>query len=93
MDYCDYTVMEWQQINTASLQGTGYSPQWAQPQLVSNQRLGEQQATYTVVFETTNGQSTYTTNDFNLYQQCQVGSRWVLNINTLGDVVSIEPIK
>jgi ribosomal protein L40E len=93
MDYCDYRVMEWQQVNVASLQGTGYSPRWAQPQLASDQRMGEKQETYTVVFETTNGQSTYTTNDFNLYQQCQVGSRWVLNINALGDVVSIEPIK
>lgn len=93
MDYCDYTVMDWQQVNVASLQGTGYSPKWAQPQLANDQRLGEKSETYTVVFETNNGQSTYTTNDFNLYQQCKMDSRWILNINALGDVVSIEPAK
>jgi hypothetical protein len=93
MDYCDYTVLEWQQVDVASLQGTDYAPKWAQPQLASEQRLGERQEKYTIVFATTKGQSTFITHDNNLYQECKIGSQWVLNINTFGDVVSIEPLR
>jgi DNA-directed RNA polymerase subunit RPC12/RpoP len=89
-DYCDYTVMEWNQVDVVSLQGSDYSPVWPQPQLLDNQRLGEQEQTYSVVFDTSKGQYTYQTSDFDLYQQCQLDSQWTLNINSFDKVVSIE---
>lgn len=90
-DFCEYTVMEWQTIDTASLQGNDLKPAWAQPQLANDERLGERQETYRITFNTSKGQYTYTTKDVNLYQQCRIGSKWLLNINTFNQVVSIEP--
>ena len=57
------------------------------------QRLGAQTETYTIIFETAKGQYTYTTSDFELYQQCQIGSQWTLHVNAFGNVVSIEPFR
>jgi ribosomal protein L40E len=90
-DYCDYTVMEWSQVDVVSLQGSDYQPQWPKPQLASDQRLGQQEQSYTIVFDTSKGQYTYKTGDFDLYKQCRVGSRWTLNINSFNSIVSIEP--
>jgi hypothetical protein len=32
----------------------------------------------------------YSTNDLSLFQEAQIGSEWTLNINTFGNLVSIE---
>ena len=92
-EYCDYSVMEWQQEDVASLSGTDFSPTWPNPQLSEKQRLGEQAEEYTIVFETAQGQYIYTTRDLNEYRQFQMGSEWTLNINGFGQVVSVEPVK
>jgi len=90
-DYCDYTVMEWKQVDVSALQGDDYSPIWPQPQLAYDQRLGEREEIYTIVFDTPKGSYTYQTSDLDLYQQCQIGSPWTLNINPFNKVVSIQP--
>jgi ribosomal protein L40E len=93
MNYCTYTVLEWQAVDNLTLEGADFSPSWAQPQLTEGQQIGEKQQTYTAVFETSKGQYTYTTSDYNLYQQLQIGSEWILNTNAFGQVVSVEPAK
>jgi hypothetical protein len=90
LDYCEYTVMEWYEIDRLSLDGVDYSPMWPDPQLAGDQRLGEKEAVYKVVFETKDGQYTYTTHNFEEYQMLQIGSEWILNINTFGQVMSVE---
>jgi ribosomal protein L40E len=90
-DFCDFTVLEWQQVDIIELRGQDLSPRWPDVQLTGEQRQGERQQVYSIVFQTSGGQYTYTTRDLNLYQQCQIGSQWVLNINALGGVMSIEP--
>lgn len=92
-DYCQYTIMEWQQVDVARLEGNDYNPAWPDPNLSSGQRLGDRSEQYTIIFEASGQQYTYTTSDNNLFQECQVGSEWVLNINGLGQLVSIEPVK
>jgi hypothetical protein len=90
-DYCSYTTMEWRQVDVVEMQGVDTSPVWSEPQLAEGQRLGERGQSYTVQFETSEGQLTYTTTDFNLFRQLQPGSEWLLNINTFGNILSVEP--
>lgn len=89
--YCQFSVMEWQQIDMLQLQGSDFSPRLPSVQLAENQRLGEEQVTYSIVFTSIKGQYTYTTDDLNYYQQFQPGSKWILNINGFNQLVSIEP--
>ncbi|MBN2548164.1 MAG: zinc ribbon domain-containing protein [Anaerolineales bacterium] len=93
LDYCEYTVIEWQRVDVLSLQGSDTSPVWPQPQLLQDQREGGRQESYSVVFETDQGQYTYEVGDYNLFQQFQIGSEWILNINGFGQVVSVEPAR
>ena len=93
-DYCEYTVMEWTVVNEFSLEGEDYSPAWPEVQLSSSEeRQGERNQVFTVVFETADGRYEYVTSDFDLFQRLQLGSEWVLNINGLGQIVSIEPVQ
>ena len=91
-DYCSYTVMEWYVTDTAVLTGSDFSPLWPDPNLNSEQRLGEaSNETYTIVFAAENETYTYVADDFNEYNRYQIGSSWNLNVNTFGSILSIEP--
>jgi ribosomal protein L40E len=90
-EYCQFSVMEWQQIDVLQLQGVDFSPRLPSVQLASNQRLGEEEVSYTIIFDSIKGQYTYATDDFNYYQQFQPGSQWILNINGFDQLISIEP--
>lgn len=90
-DYCAYTVDEWQQVDVVTLTGSDLSPRWPQPQLVTDQRLGSQEEQYEVVFQGDGRQYTYSTSSLNQFEQFAVGSEWVLQVNQLGGVVSVEP--
>ncbi|MEW5872101.1 MAG: zinc ribbon domain-containing protein [Chloroflexota bacterium] len=92
-DYCTYTVLEWQTFDTVQMEGTDYTPVWAEPQLTGEQRLGTRSQEFEVSFGTDEGQYTYTTTDLNQFTEFQVGSEWILNINTFGSVVSVEPVQ
>ena len=92
-DYCEYTVMEWAVVNEFRLEGEDYSPVWPEVQLSSEERQGEKEQVYTVIFETADGQYEYTTSDYDVFRQLQIGSEWILSINGLGQIVSIEPAR
>lgn len=90
--YCDYTVEEWRQVDSVTVDGEGFSAQW--PSLAINntdQREGERAQTYRVIFDTEQGPLDYTTSNLAEYQQYQVGSRWVLEVNGFNTVVSAKP--
>jgi ribosomal protein L40E len=88
--YCDYTVDEWKTIQTYTLEGNDFSPVYAQPNITSNQRYGDESVTYTVYFDTEKGEMTYTPGDLAEFQQFQPGSAWKLKLNALGGVVGVE---
>lgn len=90
--YCTYSQDEWREVNSAVLTGNDYIPTWPNPSLTEGQRIGEgRQEIYKITFNSGNQNYIYQTSDFELYQKCQVGSSWHLNINSFGAVVSIEP--
>ena len=89
-DYCSYRVNEWQQVDTMTLSGSDFAPVWPQPQLSVDQRLGEEDEQYEVVFQGDGKQYTYTANPDH-FADFAFGSEWVLQVNQLGGVVSVEP--
>ena len=90
-DKCDYTVQQWQVVDIVSLSGSDSSPEWPDPVLGEGQRLGENWSeSYIIYFDSSEGQYTYTTKDFNLFTSAQPGTEWDLNINSFGSLLSIE---
>lgn len=89
-DYCRYTVDEWSKVDVIYNQGNNFNPQWPSPQLKTDQRLGPQNEEYSISFKTDDNTYTYDTTDFNTYQQCQIGSEWILDVNGFGQLVSIS---
>jgi hypothetical protein len=90
-DYCSYTVNAWAAIDTVELEGFGLQAEMPAPFLTSNQRLGQEQASYTCIFEANGNTYSYDTTSYDQYQACVPGSRWNLEVNSLGAVVSISP--
>lgn len=90
-DYCSYTVDAWAPMTTVELDGAGLNAQWPSPALTSNQRLGQESASYQCVFAANGNTYTYATESFEQFARCQVGSQWNLEVNSLGAVVSITP--
>jgi hypothetical protein len=90
-EWCEYTVMEWRAVDEARLAGTDYSPVFAEPPLLQDQRLGGQGATYTVIIQTSDDTYNYTPKNLEDFRRFQIGSEWILNLNALGGIVSIEP--
>jgi ribosomal protein L40E len=90
-EYCPYTIEEWQQVDLVELSGRDLAPQWPNPALQSGQRLGEKNIESYACSFTADGETyTYETSDLQVFQQCQIGSKWNLTVNALGGVVSIE---
>lgn len=90
-EFCTYTSMEWQAVDRAVVSGTDYSGYWPDPELTEDQQLGEREEEYQVFFETGDGTRTYTTRDYELFQQFQIGTQWGLNVNSFGTVNSVDP--
>ena len=88
--YCDYTVDEWTTIQTYTLEGNDLYPEYEQPNITGEQRLGDAKEEFTVTFGTEKGPKTYTPDSVTEFQQFQVGSVWTIKLNAMGGVVSVE---
>jgi hypothetical protein len=90
-DYCDYQTMQWVVIDTVTETGEDLNPSWPSPALTSDQRLGQQEENYTITFSADGDQYTYETTNSELFLQAEPGSSWILKVNQLNAVQSIEP--
>jgi hypothetical protein len=89
--FCSYTLDEWATIQTYSLEGNDLRPIYDDPNLSSDQRIGDESETLTVYFITDDGgQETYTADSISEFQQFAIGTTWTLNMNLAGSVVSVE---
>ncbi|HEY5984275.1 MAG TPA: zinc ribbon domain-containing protein [Anaerolineales bacterium] len=88
--YCSYDVDEWKTIQTYTLDGHDASPVYAQPNVGAGQRLGDQSADYSVVFESEKGQKIYSPSTLTEYARFSVGSTWTLKLNAVGTILSVE---
>jgi ribosomal protein L40E len=89
--YCSYTVDEWTVIQSYTSEGNDLFPVWENPSIVSDQRRGEDTATYTVYFTSSEENYTYNPGTLQEYQKYDIGSEWSLRLNALGGIVSVEP--
>jgi hypothetical protein len=89
--YCQYTVQEWRVVSQAVESGNNYSPVFPQPRLSANQRLGEQDVSYIVIFQTDQGQYEYAAGSLEEFRQFQLASRWILTLNGFNQIVGLEP--
>ena len=62
-DRCTYSVMDWQIFDTLTLTGTDLNPRWPDANLAENQREGDAEESYEVLFTSSEGDYTYTTSD------------------------------
>jgi ribosomal protein L40E len=91
-DYCEYQTQEWQPVDTLTADGAGLEAFWPALSLNrSDQRIKSREESYQVIFATEAGQYTYTTRDPAEFAWYQIGSTWILQVNTFGAVVSTEP--
>ena len=88
--YCDYTVDEWTTIQTYTLGGHDTFPVYEQPNISSDQRLGNQSVEMTVTFSSEKGKKSYTPSDVTEFQKFKVGSKWNLKLNLSGGIVDVE---
>ena len=92
-DWCSYTIDEWRQIREVSEQGNDFSPYWPDPSLSRDQRQGQRSENYRITFAGDGDSYNYSTGNFNEFQRYEIGSRWLLNVNTFGQVNSVEPLR
>ncbi len=91
--YCKYSAEEWQVVDTVRLQGQDLDPVFANPSIAAGQQMGDTFLEYWVVFTTSDGQYTYKTADINEFQKFSVDSKWLLEMNALNQILSIESME
>ena len=90
--FCSYSALEWKTVQTATLEGDDLNPFYASPSLSSDQRIGDKTEDLTVSFDSEKGAITYSPNAITEYQQFQIGSQWLLELNAVGGILSVEPV-
>lgn len=92
-DYCKYTIKEWSKVDKVTQKGVDLNPKWPQPNLSSDQRQGSKTETYTIVFSANNKSYDYSFSDVAEFSKYPVGSKWDLEVNGMGQIVSAKPVK
>jgi ribosomal protein L40E len=88
---CTYQVSEWRVVDTLTLSGADYNPQWPDVSLAEGQRQSQAwRETYTVWFEADGKRYAYPISELEAFQSFQVGSQWTLLVNGFGDMVGVE---
>jgi membrane protease subunit (stomatin/prohibitin family) len=88
--YCDFTILDWTVVNTAVAQGHDNSPQWPLTSLQAGQQEGDRHEAYQVTFEADGQTYSYSPVDSAEFSQFDLGSQWILSINTFGDIKDIR---
>jgi hypothetical protein len=89
-DFCSYTVMDWVVFDEVTLTGSDLNPVWPQVNLATDQREGDPSESYEVIFHSDGENYDYTPSEASEFSQYTIGSRWIINVNSLGAVVSVE---
>jgi DNA-directed RNA polymerase subunit RPC12/RpoP len=88
---CEYTVEEWQQVEELTTSGTDLAPEWPELVLYEGEREGEYKEVYKVYLAAEKDTYTYTTTDVDEFLQFEPGSKWMLEVNTFNQLLSVSP--
>ena len=91
-DKCSYTVNEWTAVDRLVVSGGGLDPSWpSDANLAAGERLGEQGESYQVVLTADGETYTYSPVSETEFFSFAPASRWLLGVNALGGILTIEP--
>jgi hypothetical protein len=88
--YCSYSVIEWAVVDTISLSGRDFDPDWPDSSLTTDERMGSRSETYVIYFDADDQDYTYSIDNFEQFQAFEIGSQWNLEVNAIGGVLSVE---
>jgi ribosomal protein L40E len=91
--WCEFTRLEWQEVDRAVAKGSDSNPKWPELRLRSGQREGKKTEDYKVFFKGDGDQYTYSAKDASELAKYRLGSRWALKVNSFGTVSEITPAK
>jgi DNA-directed RNA polymerase subunit RPC12/RpoP len=89
--WCEYTAMEWQTADSITAQGNDYNPIWPHRALLTDQREGSRQENYLVTFDTDGNNYSYSPSNLDQFTSFQIGSQWLLEVNTFDIVMGVSP--
>lgn len=89
--YCNYTVKEWQVVDSATSSGNDLFPTWPDLSLRGDQREGSRAENFTVDFSAGGKVYEYHPGNETEFGQYTPGSQWTLKINTFGNVNEVVP--
>jgi hypothetical protein len=92
-DFCSYTIMDWSVVDAATASGTDLEPYWPDPALALDQQAGEGEAEYAVLFEADGESYRYYPDDQVEFSRYLPGTSWVIEVNQLGGVSVLEPVR
>ena len=92
-DWCTFTIIDWGVVDSITLTGTDLKPIWPETQLTEGQQYGDGEERYEITLTTADDSYTYTIDDPVEFIQFQTGTSWILNVNSLGQLVSVEKIE
>lgn len=90
-ELCTYSELQWRDFDLVTLTGDDFSPEWPNPTLAQDQRIGNETEMYEVYFWADGRSYTYRPDDLNEFTQFDDGSRWILEVNALNNVRSVTP--
>jgi hypothetical protein len=91
-DMCNFTVNEWTTIDRLAVSGDALDPNWpSDANLAVGERLGERGESYQVVLAADGKTYTYSPESETEFFSFAPASRWLLEVNALGGIVTIEP--
>lgn len=90
-NYCNYTSVGWQAIAPIVLSGEGLNPAWPSQRLANQQRESGRQEEYVVTFQTETGPVQFNVSGLEQFQRFTQGSQWMLELDSRGRVVGVEP--
>jgi ribosomal protein L40E len=89
-EYCSYTIDEWETVQTYTLEGHDLAPVYSQPAITAGQRIGDQTADYSVIFETAKGQKSYSPPNLAEFERFRISSSWSLSLNAFGAILDVK---
>jgi hypothetical protein len=92
-DMCSYRVNEWRVVDVIEASGSGFAPTWPAASLLPRQRLGAGTERYECIIAVDDRWYTYSPATFDEYLQCEPGSQWQLEVNSFGNLMSIQPVQ
>jgi hypothetical protein len=80
-------------VDEVTVSGADLNPYWPDPALENGQKEGDGTESYEVQFDTSSGEYSYSPADPEQFSQFSIGSEWLLSVNALNAVVSVEPAR